>query len=211
MSIEHVENESSTIDSLLTKTREILAASEADAIESLKPVVTKEPPKNAIFACFELFDTQDFGMNYNIFSVGKADGKDVLNTDWTTFQGEGVSFIPKLKAYSEEDTGAAELSEKEGREFTVKLEKLLFEWFAKCWKAAGGEHSTLPTYFAFDKEYKCRDLFTGEIMSEEETAKKLGYDVVLDSGPTGTEFVTASGVKGTYTINDLTKDPRYKQ
>jgi hypothetical protein len=71
------------------------------------------------------------------------------------------------------------LTQEEGADFGQKLESSLFSWFARCWQAAGGENSKIPTYFCFEKEYKVRDLKTGETMGEEEAAQKLGYNVAI--------------------------------
>jgi hypothetical protein len=79
--------------------------------------------------------------------------------------------------------GLKSVYEKEGILFTEKHEQQLFSWFARCWKKAGGEHSTVPTYFAFDKEYRCRNLSTGEVLTEQETAAELGYNTVTRELP----------------------------
>ena len=152
----------------------VLADAEPATIEALRPFVQEKPKQDQIFSCFELFHTQDYGLNYNRFFVKEKGGKKILDTEWGSAISD-ESFIPQLAAYMEKTFSQTELSEKDGILFAEKHEQQLFSWFARCWKSAGGEHSIIPTYFAFDKEYRCRDLSTGKIFSEKEAALQLGY------------------------------------
>jgi len=94
----------------------------------------------------------------------------------------GDNFLPEVMDYFDDYyqnlSKETEFTQDESIDFSDKLEKSLFDWFARCWQAAGGENSKVPTYFCFEKEYKVRDLKTGELMSEQEAAHRLGYDVV---------------------------------
>jgi len=176
----------SPLTRIIQDIEKILIEVEPATTEALRPFVQEKPQQDQIFSCFELFHTQDYGLNYNRFFVKEENGKKILDTEWASAVSD-KSFIPQLAAYMERtfaqtDSGI-ELSEKDGILFTEKHEQQLFSWFALCWKNAGGEHSSIPTYFAFDKEYQCRNLSTGEVLSEQETAAKLGYNTVVRDLP----------------------------
>lgn len=151
-------------------------------IEALKPFVAEEPDENEIYACFELFWEQDYTLGYNKFLVKDTGGRQTLSTDWGPAGEMGDNFLPEVMDYFDDYyqnlSKETEFTQDEGIDFSDKLEKSLFDWFARCWQAAGGENSKVPTYFCFEKEYKVRDLKTGELMSEQEAAHRLGYDVV---------------------------------
>jgi hypothetical protein len=53
----------------------ILADAEPVTIEALRPFVQEKPKQDQIFSCFELFHTQDYGLNYNRFFVKEKGGK----------------------------------------------------------------------------------------------------------------------------------------
>ncbi|GEM_PF-6425682 len=148
-------------------------------VEALKSFAAIKPEENEIYACFELFWEQDYTLGYNKFLVKNSDGKQTLDTDWGPAGDMGSSFLPEVMdyfdSYYQSMSKETEFTQDEGIDFSEKLGKSLFGWFANCWQAAGGENSELPTYFCFEKEYKVRDLKTGEIMSEKEAAQKLGY------------------------------------
>ena len=180
------ETKGSAVARIIQDVEKILTEAEHTATEALRPFVKEKPQQDQIFSCFELFYTQDYGLNYNRFFVKEKGGKKILDTKWGSAVSD-KSFIPRLATYIEKtfaqtDSGI-ELSEKEGILFTEKHEQPLFSWFARCWKKAGGEHSTVPTYFAFDKEYRCRNLSTGEVLTEQETAAELGYNTVTRELP----------------------------
>lgn len=169
-----------TATKLIDDIEGILERAKEKAVETLKPYTQRQLEQNEIYACFELMNLQNYSLNYNKFYAKKDDkGRSKLETDWTTIDKNYASFIPELDKYIEDVFGSQEneLSQAEDEEFSIEHEKQLFKWFSECWEAAGGGHSLVPTFFCFDKEYACRDLKTGEVMSEVETAKRLGHEV----------------------------------
>ncbi len=163
-----------SVADLLAKCEEILARAEDACVEFLKPYAQREKKPGEIFACFELHHMQNYALNYNIFSAKEEGEKKILATEWTEATG-GASFIPELDTYLSGYFGEVELSPADGEDFTAKHEEQLQNWFARIWKNAGGTSAQLPAYFAFGEDYTCRNLETGEVLSELETAEKLGY------------------------------------
>lgn len=153
-------------------------------IQALRPFAALKPEEDEIYACFELFWEQDYTLGYNKFYAKNVDGRQVLKTEWGPAAEMGDDFLSEVMdyfdTYYEDLSKETEFTQDEGRDFSDKLEKSLFGWFAYCWQTAGGEHSEIPTYFCFEKEYKVRDLKTGEIMSEAEAAQRLGHSVSVE-------------------------------
>jgi hypothetical protein len=172
MSTERVITAHSEIESGLNKATD-------RTVEALKSFVGLKPEEDEVYACFELFWEQDYTLGYNKFFVRNSDGKQTLDTDWGPAGEMGDDFLPEVMeyfdGYYQNLSKKTEFTQDEGVDFSEKLEKSLFNWFARCWQAAGGYNSEIPTYFCFEKEYKVRDLKTGEIMSEKEAAQRLGY------------------------------------
>lgn len=150
--------------------------------EALKSFVSRKPEENEVFACFELFWEQDYTLGYNKFFVKNTDGTQILDPDWGPADEMGNDFLPEVMDYFDKYyqnmSKETEFTQDEDIDFSEQLERSLFNWFAKCWQMAGGENCEVPTYFCFEKEYKVRDLKTGEVMSEQEAARRLGYNVV---------------------------------
>jgi hypothetical protein len=162
------------VATILERCAVILEENRARAVAALRPRTTQAPAPGQVFSCLELFHMQDYSLNYNSFSV-TPDKK--LATDWAVFDPAIGCFIPGLPEYLAE-VFATEYSEDEGIDFTARHEAQLFAWFSTCWDQAGGRTTRIPTYFCFEKEYQCRDLSTGEIMTEEEVANRLGHGPV---------------------------------
>lgn len=167
--------ETTKVDSIIAKTEEILAQATERTTEKLKLFVTLQPEEGEIFACFQLFDEQDYEMNYNKFFPKKPDSLNSMDVAPGAVDESNESFLPELRDFEEELFSNTELTESEGIDWTKKSEDLLTKWFSECWIAAGGKDSIIPTYFCLAKEYKCRDMSTGEIISEKEAARRAGY------------------------------------
>ena len=168
------------VEKILSEISKILEKAEKPVGEKLKEYVAKEPKQDQIFSTLELFSDQNYCITYNRFYVKDEGGRKVLQTEWGTdgtAESAGESFIPELDAYAAKAFDGIDYSDAEQQDFGPRHSKQLFEWFAKCWQAAGGEQSKTPTYFAMNKEYMCQDFKTGEIITEEETAKRLGHPV----------------------------------
>jgi len=159
-----------------------LDESSAHAVEIMTKYVQREPEENEIFACMELWWEQDYSLGYNRFFVTDVNGEQVLVTKWDE-TALGHSLVPGIlnyfDNYYQNMSRETEFTEAESMELSDNLERTLLGWMAHCWRVAGGEQTKLPTYFCFEKEYKVRDLMTGEIMSEEEAARKLGYNATV--------------------------------
>lgn len=174
---EQLPDPSPAVKAILDETEDILNRSRETTIEKLAPYVSREPKAGEVFAYFELFLYQNYGMNYNtVFLEDKR-----LDYDYD-FIAQGESFLPRLYEYSETNEAYAyfmdHLSQDDGSVYSQLLEKMLFEWFTDCWFRAGGEKSKIPTFFSFEKEYRVRDMSTGELMKESEAASRiLGYAV----------------------------------
>jgi hypothetical protein len=164
------------VTELLGKTREILERAREPSVETLREFADLELQPDQAYACFELFHWQDYGMNYNEFFVEKG----TLSTDYNPLHDSEDSFLPELndfvRGYFADKPDR--LGQVGSTQFIKLHEAQLFKWFSECWIAAGGDKSQVLTYFAFEKEYAVRDLVTGEVMSEAEVAKRLGFDIV---------------------------------
>ena len=172
-------NEARSVAKLLADIEVILEAAIQEAVEKLRPYTQRQLEPDEIFACFELWNLQNYGLNYNKFFARQNDqGRINLDPDYEPVT-EDASFIPELDKYMEDVFGNQEfeLTQAEDEEFSAEHEQQLFKWFAECWWAAGGESSAVPTFFCFEKEGVCRDLKTAEVLSEVEAARRLGYEV----------------------------------
>ncbi len=169
---------SERVEKILADMSEILEKSAGAAVEKLKKYVAAEPKPNQIFATIELFSDQNYCITYNRFFVKDDAGKKVLDTEWDVDNSSAESFIPELDAYAGKVLDGVDYTDAEQADFGPRHSRQLYEWFAKCWKAAGGDSSKTPTYFAMNKEYMCQDIATGEMRTEEETAKVLGHNIV---------------------------------
>lgn len=174
MSTERVNLAIQEIDSLLDRAT-------PRCTQFLIPFAQKELEESEIYACFELWWNQNYSLGYNKFFVKETDGRKELDIDSGPATPEGESFLPEILEYFdhyyENLSKDTEFTQEEGINFSEKLEGTLLKWFADCWHAADGENSKVPTYFCFEKEYKVRDLKTGEVMSEDEAAHRLGHNV----------------------------------
>ena len=157
--------------------RGILDRATDAAIMKLKHYVETPPKKGQIFATLELMSVQNYCLTYNLFFIKEDKGKKTLETEYAVNADAEKSFIPELDAYASKAFDGGDYSEAEQADFGPRQSKMLYEWFATCWKAAGGDHAKTPTYFAMNKEYMCQDISTGEIMEEEEAARRLGHAV----------------------------------
>lgn len=173
-----IPQEATHVDEIISETEKILAQASARSIEELRSFVVLQPDEGEIFACFELFHGQDYGMNYNKFFPKKPGSLSNMDVVWGPIDESNECFLPELRDFEEELYSYADLSEAEVIEWTKKSEELLAKWFSQCWIAAGGKGSTIPTYFCFEKEYMCRDMLTGEIITEEEAARRAGYTAI---------------------------------
>lgn len=165
------------VDKIIADISEILERSTPQTVEKLKSFVDTEPVQDQAYATVELFSDQNFCISYNRFYVKEVDGKKILEPEWDVNDSSAESLIPELDAYETKMFDGVDYSDAEQNYFGPRQSKMLFEWFAKCWKAAGGEYSKTPTYFAMNKEYMCQDLSTGEMFTEEDAARRLGYEV----------------------------------
>lgn len=174
---EQLSDPSLAVKKILNEIQDILNQSREATIEKLKPYVNREPKANEVFSYFEIFLYQNYGMNYN--TVFAEDEK--LDYEYDMIN-DGESFVPLLTDYSENNEGYDDfiehISTDDDHVFSRLSDKQFFEWFASCWFEAGGEHSKVPTFFSFEKEYMVRDMSTGELMKESEAASRiLGYAI----------------------------------
>lgn len=160
-----------SVEKVVNDIKTILDNNIASCSERVKNKVSIDPLPGQIFACFELFTSQNYGMNYNLSFV--KDG--AVDTVFNEFTDSGESFIPDLEAYMLTANADIRWGDSEDMEFAEQHEQLIQEWFAKVWEQAGGKASKVPTFFAFEKEYMVRDIFTHEIMEETEAATRLGH------------------------------------
>jgi len=167
------------VEKILTEISAILELATPASVEKLKSYVSVEPKENQIYATLELMADQNYCLTYNCFYVKEVDGKKILDIEYATNENAEQSFIPELDEYATKVFDGVDYTTAEEEKFGPLQSKMLFEWFAKCWKIAGGEQSKVPTFFAMNKEYMCQDLTTGEIFTEEEAAHRLGHDVVV--------------------------------
>jgi hypothetical protein len=143
----------------------LIKQAEVSCTELLKPLTTREPKENELYAILEVFNCQDYGLNYNLVS------KD-LDIDFQKL-GE-ASVIPGLQQHIETFLEGKTTSKEQDEGFDEILRSRIFDFFSKCWKEVGGMQTKTPTYFCFEKEeYELRDLRTGEILSEDEVSSRL--------------------------------------
>lgn len=166
------------VDKIVADISKILERASESATQKLRSYVDMEPQEHQVYATLELFSDQNFCLSYNRFNVKDVDGKKLLDVEYDVEDSSGTSFIPELDEYETKLFDGVDYTTAEQEDFALRQSKMLFEWFATCWKSAGGEHAKTPTYFAMNKEYMCQDILTGEVMTEEEAAKRLlGYEV----------------------------------
>lgn len=166
-----------SIQEMLQNTERILADYQSEAIEKLKPFVSRNLAPGEIFAYFEIFDLDTYALAYNKASlITDETGAEKIDIDFApAFSGEVESFIPKLNEYLSQIFENTEFSEGESQNFTKDHEDLIFKWFGVCWEKAGGKESKIPTYFCFGPTYgEVKDIFTGEVLTEDQAAKKSG-------------------------------------
>lgn len=147
----------------------LLEKAKTGCIERLRPLTIREPKEDELFACIEVFNYQDFGLNYNTFSKNES-GIDV------NFEQFGdITAIPGLEEHVKSHVDGKTTSQEQNETFDEKMRKRLFDFFSDCWKKAGGLQTKIPTYFCFEKEEdQLLDFQTGEIFSQEEIASRLG-------------------------------------
>jgi hypothetical protein len=168
-------------EELLKNIQEILDKNEERVVKELKPFAEKELDKDEIFACFEIFQMENHQLNYNTFFKKEKNGEKKIDSVYDFFNKKEGSFIPELTKYFKKvfnpDNFIQNENSEDGIKFSEDYEKKLQDWFTNCWKKAGGENAKVPTYFSFGKDYNFRDMFTGEVIDdEEEIASRLGYE-----------------------------------
>ncbi|HWU43324.1 MAG TPA: hypothetical protein VN132_07800 [Bdellovibrio sp.] len=164
-----------TVEQILKEIDSILLDAKAECIKALQPVFLIKPKPDQVYSCFELFHMQNYALGYNSFFLRNGE----LEVDYAClppFTGE-ESFLPKLASYFQDLFKKVELNEKDGIRFTAEHEKQFLKWFKEVWLAAGGDKSLVPTYFCFEREYQVQDIISGEVMSEEDGARRLGYKI----------------------------------
>ncbi len=176
--MEAIPNGIERVDKIIGEVTGILERAEGAAVEKMRTYVEMEPKEGEIYRTLELFADQNFCLVYNSFKVTDEDGKKKLGADYDVESSSETSFISELDEYETKTFDGVEFTDKEAMDFGTRQSEMLYAWLSTCWKAAGGEHSKTPTYFAMDKEYMCHDPLTGEVLEEEDVARKLGYDVV---------------------------------
>lgn len=143
----------------------VFEKAKAGCVQRLQPLVGREPKKDELFACIEVFNYQDFGLNYNTFSKDLEPNFEQLGDE---------SAIPGLQESIESYLQGKSTSQEQNQAFDEKLRKKLFDFFSDCWKQAGGASAKMPTYFCFEEEeYELMDFQTGKTYSDEEIAAKL--------------------------------------
>lgn len=167
------------VEKILADITGILERATPQAVEKLKAFVTIAPKPHQAFATLEMFSDQNYCVTYNEFYIKEENGKKALDVKWDVKDSSAEPFVTELDEYAAKTFDNVDYSDAEQADFAPRQSKMLFEWFAKCWKEAGGEHAKTPTFFAMNKEYMCQDLTTGEMATEEETARRLGYDVAV--------------------------------
>ena len=178
--MEKISEKHERVEKILSEMQQILDSAVEKSADALKQYVALEPKPGQVYATLELFSNQNYCLTYNRFYVKEEGGRKVLDTEWGadgTAERAQESFIPELDAYAAKVLDGVDYSDAEQQDFGPRHSKQLFEWFAECWQQAGGEHSRTPTYFAMNKEYMCQDIMTGEMMTEEEAAKRLGQEI----------------------------------
>lgn len=178
------------LDTFLSEIDAILERAVPRSIELLRVPAARPPRLGEIFACFELYHFEDYGMNCTSFSI--EDGE--LVTDCAAFPDDNFgSFLPELNSYIQglySDRFREAFEEAKGlglykglwdqgtsEDFTARHERQLTIWFARLWDAAGGREAKVPAFFCFGKEYQLRDIFTFELFDEDEGARRLGYPI----------------------------------
>lgn len=146
----------------------LMEKAKAECVERVRPLTTREPAPGELFACLEIFNYQDFGLNYNTFS---KDGDDI---DVNFEQFGDTTAIPGLEEHVEAYLEGKSASQEENDAFDEKIRKRLFDFFSDCWKQAGGSQAKVPTYFCFEKEEdQLMDFETGNTLTQEEIVSKI--------------------------------------
>jgi hypothetical protein len=146
----------------------LLEKAKQGCIERLRPLTTREPVEGELFAAIEVFNYQDFGLNYDTF-IKSEDG---VEANYEQFG--DVSAVPGLEDHIEAHLAEKTTSTEQNEHFDEKMRERLFAFFSSCWKEAGGAQSKTPTYFCFEKEEdQLMDFETGETLSQEEIVSKL--------------------------------------
>lgn len=146
----------------------LMEQAKVSCIERLRPLVSRELGADELFACLEVFNYQDFGLNYNTFS---KNGDEI---DVNLEQFGDITAIPGLEEHIESHLDGKTTSKEQNKAFDEKMRKRLFDFFSDCWKQAGGGQAKVPTFFCFEEEEdQLMDFETGTVFSQEEIASKL--------------------------------------
>ncbi len=166
------------VDKIITDLGNLLEAAKAPTVEKFKKYAAVEAAPDEIYRTLEVFSTQDYSLALNRFYAREEEGVLKLKTDWAVENDQ--TSLASLKEYTDAlFDGSVEYTQEEENAFAEQSDNQLYAWLFECWKEAGGAESKLPFYFALNKEYKCHDPFTGEVLSEEDTAKKLGHNATV--------------------------------
>ena len=148
------------VDALLEKAKESCA-------KRILPLVVRSPKENQVFGVIEVYQNQDFGLNYNSFL--KVGGE--ITTDFEQFGDE--SAIPGLAEHIEGHLEGKSTSQEQNQEFCDKLDKRLIEFFSDAWNKAGGQSAKIPTFLALEERDEYIDFQTGDVLSEEDVLSRI--------------------------------------
>lgn len=163
---------SPSVSDIIAKTQTILERAELTSIETLKPFTELQLQPNQVFAAFELFHEQSYGLNYNKYFAGNVASSADLSVIAAPVSPTGESFLPNLHNYEDEILGNVALTQTQLLEWSDRSEALLVTWFTSCWLAAGGSSSLVPTYFCLEKRGQYHDMATGEALDQATAAQR---------------------------------------
>lgn len=167
-----------SVDQLVQKMQEYLKNAEENTKNILAPFAKLKIQENQACACIELFEYNNYHLNYNKYFVRQADGRNIVDCDFASAFGDNVgSALPELANFTANTFNTYEYSSEESEYFAPLERKILFDHFKKCWLDVGGMDCEVPTYFSFEKNYTFTDFMTGEVHEENDMIKKLGFNI----------------------------------
>ncbi len=149
----------------------------ARTIELLKKFVARVPVENELFCKFDFY-TENYSLLYDRFIKTNINGVNYLEIDQLD-EYTIENFLPELVDFLEkkyDDSVRKELTEHQGKEYTLLSDKMLLAWFRQCWKEAGGGRA--HTLFSIHDERTIYDLNSDDHFEDvKEIAAKLGHPV----------------------------------
>lgn len=121
---------------------------------------------------FEVFiEPTRFEISIRMFSMNKEASEVFYEGDDQSIFAGSVEVLPEVEYYQLKDSLLSnffDFYEKNEELLVLQEEKVFTDWFSQCWKKAGGDRFSLPSYFVFHDDYKSFILKNNQWVDDEE-------------------------------------------